>query len=969
MQHPTDGTAQDHVEELSIHLINVVDEVIELARLSSEQLFDGILVDLDPISREKLVSRTLPAPPTCEGIVSDMIEQVSNMKQNLITAQQGEGKSRLLDDNRELKSKYLQFRQLIPEKIEIEESEEMKKSLTAKSEAINDDMRDFVSKLIKIEEFSNNQLDKSMENLLKSLERLKRLFDGEEEYDLLDGSINRLNDVLRNLESAVKQGDKDEIVQQAKYAVTSIKSQAAESAQTIEQQQVDNTLKKLLQGTRMVMNNEGSTDLLSTALLECRDKVKDISINRTNILPIHQNIHAIHKINKIINHSLTPAVHNSPGYSPLQSQTEIQSNLATLEKNISNLIQESAENNTQNLDKNFDYYKKIHESNKENFINERNVQKLANYEEMQKKQGERLLGEIVSQIARRRGTEEDKKTFIYDLIIENSNFFDHYLGKFNDNLKSGRENEYFDNSIDVDTQLDKQVLLFNLLESQADLPIHSLAQFQQNLHELKKYQNQLVPQTENLLENLRNAENENEAEQARAKQAELEDSIAKIRKVNYSMLEAILEKENIKNKINDLNLKIEQDAEKINDKLQGHRVNPETVEEMRNLLISENENLIKQKLLAETIVHSPAVSKEDARNKEEIKKATNESQKLVNKLQITAADTLNQPNDPIAKNKLKKAVEINKTQSEKVASLVDPSVVDRFLHNGEEFRKESSNIMNSYESQGLDDDKNQFAVLRFKKQIKLANQIANQSNHPQMKLIMRKLIQFAEPVANQLAESIKNPHNPDQILADFNKLQQVNDKLMIAVRRIKEEEVNNKNKLDNADPSLAGAANQLLNASAYLDADQQTPKGKLYALLKNIANQMKDMSDAASNSDKRGIITSARSISTLTNDIVKIASSVHSNPQDKATKDEMMSMAHAAKNFSVVWLCFKSSFLLTLLFIHTSFYQPLPQQLKILAAVKTSSIESDPTTENQLVTCAKGLANSVIQVFISTSQS
>eukprot|EP01092_Planopodium_desertum_P014973 TRINITY_DN77294_c0_g1_i1.p1 TRINITY_DN77294_c0_g1~~TRINITY_DN77294_c0_g1_i1.p1 ORF type:complete len:208 (+),score=67.85 TRINITY_DN77294_c0_g1_i1:76-624(+) len=133
---------------------------------------------------------------------------------------------------------------------------------------------------------------------------------------------------------------------------------------------------------------------------------------------------------------------------------------------------------------------------------------------------------------------------------------------------------------------------------------------------------------------------------------------------------------------------------------------------------------------------------------------------------------------------------------------------------------------------------------------------------------------------------------------------------------------------------LRAAALKVKKATLHLEFDD-TPKGKLNKVAKDIAEAMKMLSDAAISGDKAGIIRAARMISDFVAKIIDNAKQVSATCKDKKTANELMSMAYAAKNFAV--------------------------QLKILAAVKASIDGTDPTAETQLVTCANGVANAVVK--------
>ena len=134
--------------------------------------------------------------------------------------------------------------------------------------------------------------------------------------------------------------------------------------------------------------------------------------------------------------------------------------------------------------------------------------------------------------------------------------------------------------------------------------------------------------------------------------------------------------------------------------------------------------------------------------------------------------------------------------------------------------------------------------------------------------------------------------------------------------------------------SLATAAQHMQAATDNLVFDD-TPKGRLNRAAWSIAQGMRELADAAAIDDKRNMIAAARKIASFTATLVQDATSVGTVCRDVRVTNQLVSMARAGKNWSV--------------------------QLKILCAVKASSSGKDDTAESQLLTCATGLAQSVVQ--------
>jgi len=173
---------------------------------------------------------------------------------------------------------------------------------------------------------------------------------------------------------------------------------------------------------------------------------------------------------------------------------------------------------------------------------------------------------------------------------------------------------------------------------------------------------------------------------------------------------------------------------------------------------------------------------------------------------------------------------------------------------------------------------------------------------------------------------------------------------------------------------VAEAAEVLETATRDLSIDD-SPIGKLYSASQLIGLEMAKLSAAAARGDKKEMIRAARALAAATVDMNKYALAVAQGCRgivpysllpakdrllfslfrfsfsfsfpfsrsffvsrsllDPETRDYLISMALAAKNFGV--------------------------QLKILCAVKASSEGVDKTAEGQLITCAKGLTHAVIE--------
>eukprot|EP01123_Difflugia_compressa_P000140 TRINITY_DN10246_c0_g1_i1.p1 TRINITY_DN10246_c0_g1~~TRINITY_DN10246_c0_g1_i1.p1 ORF type:complete len:806 (-),score=183.10 TRINITY_DN10246_c0_g1_i1:190-2361(-) len=113
-----------------------------------------------------------------------------------------------------------------------------------------------------------------------------------------------------------------------------------------------------------------------------------------------------------------------------------------------------------------------------------------------------------------------------------------------------------------------------------------------------------------------------------------------------------------------------------------------------------------------------------------------------------------------------------------------------------------------------------------------------------------------------------------------------------------------------------------------------TPVGNLMGIADKLARSMQDLAGLSRNGTKNEIISSARVIAGMVDEIFKFVNEVSLNCRDPILNREMKDMSHVAKNFSV--------------------------QLKILCGVKAGLLlDEDKDTTQSLVICAKGLCRAV----------
>ncbi|GAM27905.1 hypothetical protein SAMD00019534_110810, partial [Acytostelium subglobosum LB1] len=130
------------------------------------------------------------------------------------------------------------------------------------------------------------------------------------------------------------------------------------------------------------------------------------------------------------------------------------------------------------------------------------------------------------------------------------------------------------------------------------------------------------------------------------------------------------------------------------------------------------------------------------------------------------------------------------------------------------------------------------------------------------------------------------------------------------------------------------AAEEVANALEKKKRDD-TPLGKLVSFGDDIAAQMALLSSYAAKGDIKGMISAARSIADAIKAVNMNARQIADNCTDPRLKQAVLTQLDCGSNFST--------------------------QLKILCAVKAASDDAS-TSEEQLVTCARGLSSAIINI-------
>lgn len=111
---------------------------------------------------------------------------------------------------------------------------------------------------------------------------------------------------------------------------------------------------------------------------------------------------------------------------------------------------------------------------------------------------------------------------------------------------------------------------------------------------------------------------------------------------------------------------------------------------------------------------------------------------------------------------------------------------------------------------------------------------------------------------------------------------------------------------------------------------------ELIDLANAIGKEMEKLSSSATQNNKKDMITISRNIAEMVQRIQGLSTSIANKCTDVKLKERLLSLCRVPKNFAV--------------------------QLKIISAVKATSGDNDRTAEAQLIACAQGVSQSVVQV-------
>eukprot|EP01088_Endostelium_zonatum_P016129 TRINITY_DN4231_c0_g1_i1.p1 TRINITY_DN4231_c0_g1~~TRINITY_DN4231_c0_g1_i1.p1 ORF type:complete len:1284 (-),score=450.24 TRINITY_DN4231_c0_g1_i1:34-3648(-) len=416
--------------------------------------------------------------------------------------------------------------------------------------------------------------------------------------------------------------------------------------------------------------------------------------------------------------------------------------------------------------------------------------------------------------------------------------------------------------------------------------------------------------------------------------AALEARIEQLHKLNNALLNNLVKTSEAEDLVYEAGKTISEMVDRIG------RVGPQSHDD----LIKIADALSAQIMLAKSVADRTT----DKKKKDAIEDAIDKAERVLRDLREGITTLERNPNDQNNHRELEKTLKEVKVVTRKLGDAVNALPATggerKLIETGEGLNKDLAEMQAAVKASDVNKAQRYVPLIERKmaSQARTAQEIAKKVDNPDIK---SKLEQNAakqkELIPKFVAASNKVLANPQDrnAVAEFDRtvaeIKKSNDEIINAAKRVEKGEgasfpTPNIDKIT----TVEGAAQAVKDFTKALKVDD-TPKGRIYGASKRIAELMEKLNKAGKAGDKKEMIAAAREISACSMDIVKNAQLLAANCKDESTRDHLMSMAFAAKNFGI--------------------------QLKILAAVKSATEGTDKTTENQLLTCSKGIAGSVIQ--------
>jgi len=424
-----------------------------------------------------------------------------------------------------------------------------------------------------------------------------------------------------------------------------------------------------------------------------------------------------------------------------------------------------------------------------------------------------------------------------------------------------------------------------------------------------------------------------------------DDLMGKVGDEDKKITKAIIEDQlfqnraNLKNKIDELYDAVAKgDSEKAADLLRD-------IDELVKRQIELGKELVKQV--------------DDPKLKNQILSAMETLEKDMPELNSATNQALKNPNDPKAMGRLYQVGEEIKDAADRVTAnkLYDDRLPEQILANGRNL-EESLNRLGDAVRRG--DAKAAAAAARdvanqIAKQVAFGRRLAEECDDPVLKKKILdacdELERLSPLIVAETKNALMNPNDKDaqrrleglldqaraqnKVIMDAAEIIRANRNKPKPKPRLAEPKVSDYN--PNAGKDAIAMAAQQLGKSARESKRTVIPEQQeLLDIAKQIAEEMEKLSVAARNNDKKEMITAARNIAAMVAKIQTTGTQVADRCSDPKLKERLLNLCRVPKNFAV--------------------------QLKIISAVKATSGETGGSAEAQLITCAQGVANSVVAV-------
>ena len=694
--------------------------------------------------------------------------------------------------------------------------------------------------------------DNAISNLLIAIEKcrmacdnLQKITKGNEEYDLLNGAASNVRRALENLRNAIANGDKNQIITNTKDAVNGLRAEIENIADISPQ------IMTLVEGSKSLIATGNADKSLLNQLNFIIDECEDVASKR-NGSPVFQMLDHLRKLDQLMVALYDNLV--TPEFAEAQFERVLPS-LATLLKEQENsehhaaveILTAQARNFFGSLNRNTNTAERAVIFQEQYPIFKQNLMKVADL------------------------SMEDTE----EAILHNTTILHYQAQKMKEKLLTGDEDVLNDLRNQTRQRLERQILIAEMVEMKKDGEDELRHQMDNSIMELSLEYKNLAQKLETI------------STSSRESFFSTKQTCDDIMNLNKSILENNITPSRASMKITDLNIELEANVNEIHKISKTPRF---SAAEIQPNLINIAESLQQQELLAQI------VKKDLTRDGKLIDKSIANIAQSIQKVYTASADTMD-TNDVASKNRLKKILDDTNIQSELLTAAVQKSLVDRIDHNSQKLYQQIPLLLHpsSLHDSDRQIEKTKF-VKRFEKQLQLCKKVSYSCNNQLLKVPFIKLLVHGKKSLENY-EATESPEIEDSIIMNLGTINQHLHRL--ANETVAENpnlEVNN----------LMDVANQIEQFSTtYLkdsQADDVTPKGRLSMVASSVASKMKVMSAGSALKNKKNFIESSKSIAQIVSDILAIAKELlQLFPTAKQQiKTEMLEMAHAAKNYSVV---------------------------------------------------------------------